>query len=100
WAPYLTDEVRTQARLGPDLIGEVRGPVAVAPDQRRVDPAPVELAAQSGQQGSVLVIDRRLASEAEVVLPHLLESLLGDPAAGSDVAKEGNNFFWGLRSSE
>ena len=69
-------------------VGDERVEVAVAPDERGRDLAPVELGPQRGQQRAVLVVDGAAPAEAVVVLGHGGQPLVRDAATGRDVAQE------------
>ena len=81
-------------------VGEERLGVAVAPQQRRGDAAPVELGAQPHQQLAVEVVDRAAPAAGEVVLADRLEPGVGDAAAGGDPAQEGHDLLGRLGAAE
>ena len=93
-------------RVGPEVerlvegLGEERLGVAVAPEQRGVDAAPVELGAQPRQQVAVEVVDRAAAAAGEVVLTDGLEPRVGDVAAGGHAAEEGHDLVGRLGPAE
>lgn len=81
-------------------VVQVRGPVAVAPVDRQVQPVLREVLAQRVQQLAVLPVDRADAAEAEVVLPDLLEALARDAAPARDVLQERHDVFGPLGTAE
>ena len=68
--------------------------------ERGVDPAPVELGAQAGEQVAVEVVDRAAPAAGDVVLADLREALVGDVAAGGDAAEEGHDLLGRLGPAE
>ena len=83
-----------------DGVREERLGVAVAPQHRGVDAAPVELGPKPGEQVAVEVVDRAAAAAGEVVLADRLEPRVGDVAAGGDPAQEGHDLVGGLGPAE
>lgn len=69
-------------------VGEVRGPVAVAPVHRQFEAVVREVLAQRLQKRTVLCVDRAHAAEEEVVLADFFEPFLGDAAAARHVREE------------
>ena len=72
----------------PQRVGEVRVPVAVAPVDRQVEAGGPEVLLDRGDERAVLVVDRAAATEEEVVLADLLETLPRDAASAGDVLQE------------
>src|SRR5690606_970797 len=73
--------------LGDRVVG-VRLPVAVAPHDGQLDPAPRELGLERRLEREVLLVDGALAAEPVVVLADLLEARVQDALARGDVAQE------------
>ena len=69
-------------------LRDVRGPVAVAPEHRQLDPAGGELGLDAGLELPVLLVDRADAAVGAVVVRDLFEPLVRDAAAAGDVAQE------------
>ncbi len=83
-----------------DGFRDVRRPVAVAPVDRQVDAAGGQLGLEGRLQRAVLRVDRGNAAVLAVVVGHLLEALVGDAAAGGDVAQERDDVVLPLRAAE
>ena len=87
------------AHLG-DRVGEVGVPVAVAPVDREVEAGAGQVLTDGGQQGAVLVVDRRATAEQVVVLADLLEPLARDAATTRDVLQEREDVVGSLGPAE
>jgi hypothetical protein len=81
-------------------VGHVGIPVAVAPDDRQVDAASLELRLEGRLELAVVLIDRAHAAEVAVVGRDLLEALLGDAATARDVAQERDHVVLPLGAAE
>jgi hypothetical protein len=79
---------------------DVRHPVAVAPVHGQVEAAGRELGIQCRLQLAVVLVDRRHPAEVTVVVRDLFEALVGDAAAGRDVAQERDDVVLTLGTAE
>jgi hypothetical protein len=59
-----------------------------------------EVLAERVEKGAVVAVDGADPAEEEVVLPHLLQALLGDTPASRHVLQERDHVVRALRASE
>ncbi len=81
-------------------VGDVRLPVAVAPEHRQVDVAARQFGLERCLQRPVLLVDGADSAEGPVVVRHLFQALVGDSATSGDVAQKRDHIVLALGPTE